>query len=73
MVLLQEIQLVFTEKDLNNSNFVLFLLNKMLYFRSQVKKFQNYIYFIGNWFFLLFVESTRVVGLIFTRIDQSFV
>jgi hypothetical protein len=38
----------FHEKDLNNSYFVLFLLNKILYFHSQVKKFQNYIYFICN-------------------------
>ena len=38
----------FHEKDLNNSYFVLFFLNKILYFHSQVKKFQNYIYFICN-------------------------
>ena len=36
----------FHEKDLNNSYFVLFLLNKILYFHSKVKKFQNDIYFI---------------------------
>ena len=30
----------FHENDLNNSNFVLFLLNNMLHFRSQVENFK---------------------------------
>jgi hypothetical protein len=51
--MVQKINLIFSyeskyfhEKDLNNNYFVLFLLNKILYFHSQVKKFQNYIYFV---------------------------
>ena len=43
----------FHEKDLNNSNFVLFFLNKILYFHSQVNKFQNDIYFNCNCVFVL--------------------
>ena len=46
-------------KDLNNSNIVLFLLNKILYFRALVKQIQNHIYFIDNYF--NFVKSIRLV------------
>jgi hypothetical protein len=43
------------DKDLINSNIVLFLSNKILYFRALVKQFQNNIYFIDN--YVNFVKS----------------
>ena len=46
----------FHEKD---SNIVLYWSNKLLYFRAQVKKFQNHISIIDN--YANFVKSWRLV------------